>query len=752
MFRMTRILLLLLLIMLPRQIVSQDTMHVRPRVGLALSGGGARGLAHIGVLKVMEEAGLKPDYISGVSMGSIIGAMYAMGYSADSLISMLKSTDWNLLLSDRIPENRIIFPEKKHFYNSIVSLPVTRQKIRLPTGLISGQQIENALGYYFWPAATVSDFSKLPVPFLCISTDVGTGQKVVLKNGYLPDAIRASIAIPTLLTPVILDSMLLVDGGVVHNYAATELRDMGADIIIGSYTGYRQNSVETSESAYGIMKRIIFISSFASFEKEKRETDILIEPSIKDYPTLAFDNNVDTIITAGYREALKYKNRFRRLADSLDKIGPGEPLKPLPPAGYYVFDRIEVKGNSITGDDQITGVLGISPGDTVTREMLSDGMELLYGKAWFEKVTYRITPRKDSLILGIECIERPRVMLYGALHYDLALGTGVLLSLSGRNLVTPRSVIDLDSYIGEYYRYRLSIMQFIDRGQRFGIEAWFFADKTNFPLISLRGETGPMLGQNAVTRLSLNQRLSLNHMMNLSFSWENQRLYTDYLSDSRIDRLSYDYLKLSYSYKANTLNFKHFPDKGITYNLSASASKLIRGIITTGGMREIYVNGDETDFSFERFFTLKGSFRAYTSPGPKLTLSFGGEALLVTNADSVTSNNNFYFLGGTDPVTDRSVPAIGFHENQIAVSELAGIRLGTDIEILTDLHVCLTGNFFAIKEPDREKGFSLLGGYGLGLGYMTVAGPIRAGVMYGIYNREVFFKPLKGYVSIGFSF
>lgn len=752
MYRTTRILFLLLLIMLPRQVISQDTMHVRPRIGLALSGGGARGLAHIGVLKVMEEAGLVPDYISGVSMGAIIGAMYAMGYSTDSLISMLKSTDWNLLISDRIPENKIIFPEKKHFYNSIVSLPVTREKIILPTGLINGQQIENALGYYFWPAAMVSDFSKLPVPFLCVSTDVGSGQKVVLKNGYLPDAIRASIAIPTLLTPVTLDSMLLVDGGVVHNYAATELRDMGADIIIGSYTGYIQNSVETTESAYGIMKKIIFITSLASYENEKRETDILIEPLIKDYPILAFENNVDTIISAGYNEALKYKDRFKRLADSLDEIGPRESLKPLPPAGHYVFDRIAIKGNTITSDDQITGVLGIAPGDTVTREMLSDGMELLYGKAWFEKVSYRITPRNDSLILGIECIERPRVMLYGALHYDLALGTGVLLSLSGRNLVTPRSVIDLDSYIGEYYRCRLSVMQFIDRGQKFGFETWFYTDKTHFPLITLRGETGPMLSQNVVTRLSLNQRLSLNHMMSFSFSWENQRLYTDYLSDSRIDRLSYDYLKLSYSYEANTLNFRHFPDKGVTYNLSASVSKLIRGIITTDGLREVYRSGDDTDFSFDRFFTLKGSFMAYTSPGPKLTLCFGGEALLVTNADSIASNNNLFFLGGTEQVTDRSIPATGFHENQIAVKQLAGISLATDIEILSDLHINLTGNFFAIREPDREKGFSLLGGYGLGLGYMTVAGPVRAGVMYGIYDREVFFKPLKGYVSIGFSF
>jgi outer membrane translocation and assembly module TamA len=367
-------------------------------------------------------------------------------------------------------------------------------------------------------------------------------------------------------------------------------------------------------------------------------------------------------------------------------------------------------------------------------------------------VKYRIIPRNDSLILQIDCIERPGTMLYGSLHYDNALGAGMLVSISARDLITSRSVINAESFIGKYYRYRLSIMQFVDRSQKFGMEASYFADNTRLPLIEFRDETGPMISQNNIVSVSLSKRISLNHLMDISASYENLRLVTDYIPENQIDRLTYDYLKFTYRYQANTLNNKHFPDNGIIYCLTASTSRLLRGTTRVDGEREIYLPGKEGNFSFNRSYSARVWFHTYTSPSEKLTLNFGGEALFVTDADSVSSGNNFYFLGGVEPVTDRSVPAIGFHDNQIPVKSMAGIRLGADFEIVTDLHLCLSGNIFAIQELNRENGLSLLAGYGAGLGYMTVAGPITAGIMHGIYNKEIFYKPVKVYVSIGFSF
>jgi NTE family protein len=376
-------------VIFPAYPITAQNMPERPRLGLALSGGGAKGLAHLGVIKVMEEAGLKPDYITGVSMGSIIGVLYAMGYSPDSIASMFRTYDWDAALSDRIDENKVIFLEKKHYFNSLISLPITRKKIVIPTGLINGQQIEGGLNYYLWPALRINDFSQLPIPFLCIGTDIITGKKVILNHGYLPDAIRASMAIPSVFTPVKIDTALLVDGGVVRNYAVSELRDMGADIVIGSYVGFKGITKEDLESVYGILKQIGLLTSFTDYEEQKRLTDIMIEPDLKGVSTLSF-TNIDSIIDRGYRDALPYLGRFRRLADSLNAFGMKAHVESLPDTKYYSFDTIVVKGNSAISDDQITGVLDIKKGEEADRDLLAERIDLLYGKNWFEKVEYKI--------------------------------------------------------------------------------------------------------------------------------------------------------------------------------------------------------------------------------------------------------------------------------------------------------------------------------------------------------------------------
>jgi len=736
---------------LPQKLMAQ-TKSARPKLGLALSGGGAKGLAHIGVIRAMEEAGLKPDYITGVSMGSIVGGMYAMGYSPDSIASMFSAFDWGPAMSDRIPENKIIFLEKKHFNNSLISLPITRTSIRIPSGLIAGQMIESGLNHYFWPAATITDFSNLPIPFLCLATDVFSSQRVIFRKGYLPDAIRASIAIPTVFTPVRTDTALLVDGGVVRNFAVSELREMGADIVVGSYVGFRGYTEKDLETAYGILKQIGFFTSLSDFEEQKRQTDIMIQPDLTGISMLSF-NNVDSIIEKGYREALKYKDDFERLADSLNSFGPRDPFVPLPEVQYYRFNSIRVTGNVLISDAQILGVLDISPGERVDRTLLEERIELLYGKSWFEKVKYRIIPEGNLLILEIECIERPKATLDGSLHYDPVLSAGAVISLSARELLTSGSVLDFDFFIGQFYRIRLSAIQFVDRGQKLGIEASFFADNTRFPLIKLRNQTGPMLSQNFNTSLALSKRLSLNHLMTLSLSLENQRLIPDYITSSRIRRLSYDNVKVLYSYQANTLDQKHFPNQGIIYGVSLASSKLIGASVRIGSVKHSYKPGDEeSPFSFDRTYGARAWFNTYTSPSEKVTVNIGGDFLLTTGTDSITKSNDFWLLGGTDALTDRSIAAIGFHPNQIMIRNIGGVRFGTDIEIASDLHLTLEGNLFALTESDRELGFTIMGGYGIGAGYMTVAGPIRIGIMHGLYDRQLFYKNIKGFVSMGFTF
>jgi len=436
--------LITLFLFLPALHAQSQEVHKRPSVGLVLSGGGAHGIAHLGVIKVMEEAGLRPDYITGVSMGSIIGGMYSLGYTTDSLYNILHGLDWEVILSNKIPENRVIFLEKDHFYNSIISLPTSSKKVTLPSGLINGQLLENLLSYYLWPAADISDFSKLPIPFMCVGSDLITYEKVDLKTGYLPLAIRASTAIPSIFTPVKIDTLLLVDGGLIRNFAASEAKEMGADILIGSYAGFQAYKEEDLQTVPGIIKQIAFYRSLEDFEEQKKLIDVLITHKLRNIPKTGFEN-VDTLVRKGYDAALPYKPYFRKLADSLNMIEKQKPVVNILGKQSYKFNSIEIKGNNIYSDYQIRGILDINPGEEVNKNMLNEKIDLLYGKAWFEKVKYRIVPRNDSLILIIDCEEKPKGMLYGSVHYDNYLRAGVILGMSVKNLLTQRSVINVNS-------------------------------------------------------------------------------------------------------------------------------------------------------------------------------------------------------------------------------------------------------------------------------------------------------------------
>ena len=608
----------------------------RPLIGLVLSGGGAHGIAHIGVLKVMEEAGLRPDFITGVSMGSIIGGMYSLGYSADSLQKILNSINWKLILSNKIPENKVIFLEKSHFSNSAISLPLSFRKVMLPSGLINGQQAENMLSFYAWPGADINDFSKLPIPFLCVATDIINYKIVDLKTGYLPDAIRASFSVPSIFTPLMIDSLLLLDGGLIRNFAASEVRDMGADIIIGSYVGFNGYKADKLQSVSGIMEQIAMFRSLVDFEEEKELVDVLIKPETEKFSIFQFDN-VDSLIRRGYEAALPYKEYFRKLADSLNLIGPPKPIESILDKKTYIFKKIEIKGNKSYSDEQILGVLDIMPEEKVDKYLLTDRIELLYGKAWFDKVKYRVLSRNDSLILVVDCIEKPAAMLYGSVHYDNALLSGLILEISAKNLLTQRSVINLGSFIGQYYKFDLNYLQFIDINQIFGMSANFYSDNSLIPLLELRDDKDEVLSRNFTPGLSINQRIGLNNLMSISANYENLNLVLHYISDAPLKSLSYNYITATYDYKINTLDNKHFPKRGTIFNFSASTSKLQSTSLKTDTSKTVIKWDDQAEFPFERFYTIHGSFNHYFSSTGKLTFSIGGDVLFITKTDSVSA-------------------------------------------------------------------------------------------------------------------
>ena len=228
-------LVVLFMLLSHRSFSRQDstTVHFSTKIGLVLSGGGAKGMAHVGVIRAMEKAGIRPDFVVGTSMGSVIGGLYAMGYSADEIEQIIRSIDWDLIISNRVGFETVAFEEKEYYNRYLLEFPIRNGKIGLPSGLIEGQMLSEVLQYYTWPARKYKNFDEFPIPFRCIATDISTGRPMVFKEGYLHDALRSSIAIPTAFTAFQLDSTMVVDGGVVNNFPVDVIREMGADYVIG---------------------------------------------------------------------------------------------------------------------------------------------------------------------------------------------------------------------------------------------------------------------------------------------------------------------------------------------------------------------------------------------------------------------------------------------------------------------------------------------------------------------------------------
>lgn len=406
----------------------------RPKIGLVLSGGGAKGMAHVGVIRAMEKAGIRPDFVVGTSMGSVVGGLYAMGYNADELEQIIRGIDWDLIISNRMSFEKVAFEEKEYYNRYLLEFPIRNRKISLPSGLIEGQMLSEVLHYYTWPARKYRNFDEFPIPFRCIATDISTGKPIIFKEGYLHDALRSSIAIPTAFTAFQLDSTMVVDGGVVNNFPVDVVREMGAEFVIGVNVSDEDFiRAEKLEGFAAILMQLSMAESLGKTAENIKQTDIYIKPELGPYGTASF-GEFDAILKIGGETGEKFYPQFKHLADSLgisdSPKGIGLEAKPIR------FKTISVVGNSLFSTSLILSKLGLEAGDNVTREELQDGINRIFGMNGFYKVDYSLVPvGEDEFSLQIRVKEKSSRLLNTSIHYDNQFSAGILLNYTARDLI-----------------------------------------------------------------------------------------------------------------------------------------------------------------------------------------------------------------------------------------------------------------------------------------------------------------------------
>lgn len=307
----------------------------RPKVGVVLSGGGAKGTAHIGVLKVLEKAGIPIDYIVGTSMGAIVGSLYSIGYSPEELDSIMMEQNWMQLLSDQKARENMSLESKEQSDKYILSLPFhEKPQDAITGGVLRGRNIGNMLWELTEGYHDSIDFRKMPIPFACVSQDVVTGKEIVHTSGVLPIAVRASMSLPGVFAPVVLGDHILVDGGMVNNYPVDVARSMGADIIIGADVQEELKTADELENdIFAQLMQLIDLQSQERWKNNIKNTDVYIKINIKGYNTASFKTEaIDTLIHRGEQATLEKLDQIVALKERLGDFTtdhPGRHSRPI---------------------------------------------------------------------------------------------------------------------------------------------------------------------------------------------------------------------------------------------------------------------------------------------------------------------------------------------------------------------------------------------------------------------------------------
>lgn len=447
---------LLILLLLPTFMLAQN----QPKVGLVLSGGGAKGIAHIRVLKELEKAGVQIDYIGGTSMGSIVGGLYASGYTADQIEEAVLKTDFIDLLQDKVSRRQKPFFSKEHGEKYAVSLPIKKGSLGLPLGLSKGQNVLNFLTELLAPVDEITDFSKLPIPFYCIGTNIETGKEEVLERGSLPLALRASAAFPSLLNPVDIDGKLLVDGGVVNNFPVDIMKKKGVDIIIGVSVQGELLKRDELTSVASLLMQIINFQMYQKSDQQVELLDVYIKPNVIDYSVISFDAKKE-ILAEGEKKAKMYRVVF----DSIAKMQPkkNRTLKVLSKRKRFLVDRIVIKGNKNYTNNYILGKLQLREGDSVSYKEISKKINTLTASKNFKRIDYHFEKSFQGKKLEITVKEEKiQSFLRLGLHYDLLYKSAVLLNYNHKKLLFQNDELSLDVGVGDKIRYNLEY--FIDNG------------------------------------------------------------------------------------------------------------------------------------------------------------------------------------------------------------------------------------------------------------------------------------------------
>ena len=715
------------------------------KVGLVLSGGGAKGFAHVGVLKQLEEAGVRIDYIAGTSMGAIIGGLYASGYNAKELDSVLHVYDLNDLVRDELPRRVSSFYQKENSGKYAISLPLVKRKIELPSAVSKGQNAFNIFSQLTEHVHEVNDFSELSIPFFCMATNLETGEEVILDKGFLPEAIRASGSFPGLLTPVKLNGQVLVDGGIVDNFPVEKMKEKGVDYIIGVNVSGGLKDIEDLNTLPEILIQIAGFQMYNKWEDKIDLSDIYIKPELDEFTIFSFDQS-DEIISRGEQATEEFREKLEILASRQKKEISDRTIAAYPRTDEIMIKQIAIKGNRNYTDKYCIKKLGLEPNESISREEFMRGIDVLTATGNFESIFYKMIPVEGGIKAEFEIVEnKEKTFIQFGAHFDNLYKTGILINFTNKHLFFKNDFVSADFVVVDNPRYNIDY--FYDNGFNwsFGVNTRYNTFKSDIISTTLpvtrngqpldSGLMIPLRYVDFSTRLFLQSTIKDRWAFRVGLEHKFINAFTDEIIDDEENRIYFEkshFFNVFGKIMLDTYDTKYFPKNGVYLN------------------SEYLLYGASSDYNgnFNTFSQLSGRVGFAYSFFNKLTFHVISEA-------GVTIGNNEnevldYHLGGyNENYINTFVPFYGYGFAELNDSGFLRTVLTVRYELFKKNFVSFTGNFGRINDDIWNDGRifeDTKTGYAAGYGINTIIGPVE--LLYS-WNPD---SQNHWYVNVGFWF
>ena len=712
----------------------------RKKVALVLSGGGAKGTAYIGALKVIEEVGIPIDYVVGTSMGAIIGGLYSIGYTTSQLDSMVQTQDWEILLSDKIERKRQTLTERENSEKYILSVPFSKKsKQIMDSGIIHGENLDNLFSKLIPEYQDSIDFDKLPIPFACVAVNLVDGKEVVLHSGRLSEAIRASMAIPGIFTPVEKGNMVLVDGGLLNNYPADVAKAMGADIILGISVQKDLRNEHKLKTVVDVISQVTDVACRNKYENNKLLTDLFIRIDTEGYSSASFSPiAIDTLIYRGEKNTKEYRVQLYELKK---KIGMEVSFIPPPriPFSYSSINKTIFLSQIILPKSEqryIRKVLQqyeIREYTEVSIRQIEKSLDYLREKLPDAEFGYELKSCYNGQILSIRYDKKETNNINLGVRFDSEEIAALLINAQIQLNTFAPSSISLTGRLGKRYMVQLDYIIEPTLKKRLNLS---YSYKYNDFNIYQKGERAYNVTYHQhMGKISFSDEWlrNLRYEAGITFEYFSYKSLLARNPGDKLDFYTEHFLNYFLKLKYSSLDNNYFPVQGMTFQADYT-------IYTDN----FYQYDDRTPFSalvalWATALPLKNNHLVFIP-------SLYGRVLIGSHTSDIYAN----VLGGDimGRYMPQQLPFVGISNIEFVEKSILASNCKLRYKITGEHYASLFGNIAVTDNYLQDIfGGEIIYGIGIGYSFNSKLGPLEATIGYSGYTNK-----LNCFANLGFYF